>query len=106
MEKASMPLQLTKEHFDEVVGAFQKRFDGTDKVIHGLREAVATKDDIRDVIKHFNQSQGLQNEHLHQMDAKIDAVIEMLAMRRELHNLVRVLKEQGVRINESEVFIT
>lgn len=76
----------------------------------------------REIISHFNQSQGEQNkrfderfaamdvrfaaiEHrLDGMDAKIDAIMEMLATRKELVSLVRALKAKGIELEESEIF--
>lgn len=48
-----------------------------DKALHVLREgfeANATAN-TKDIISHFNQSQGYQNEKMDQMDAKLDAII-------------------------------
>ncbi len=70
------------------------------------------QESIRGLNTNFNKGQGVQNgrfdrleERLESVDVKLEAIIEMLAMRKELHNLVRVLKAQGVQINESEVFV-
>jgi len=104
-----MPDYVTKEYFDQ-------RLDG---VVSTIRE------DIRDVISHFNKSQAEQNKRLDvmdkrfdgvdkrldgidarfdQIDSKLDAIMEMLATRKELHNLVRALKKQGVVLDEAEIF--
>lgn len=93
-----MAQQLTKEHFDDV--------------LHGLRDTMATKGDIREITSHFNKSQGLQNERFDRMDerfdridAKLEAIIEMLTMRQEMRNLVRELRGQGLMLDESKIFV-
>lgn len=62
----------------------------------------------REIISHFNQSQGSQDEWIRrrfdQVDAKLDAMTEMLAMRQELRSLVRELKAQGITLDESRIF--
>lgn len=70
----------------------------------GLREEL--KNEIRSAITHFNKSQGVQNRHLDQMDAKLEAITEMLATRHEVRNLVRELKLQKIRLDESKIFTT
>lgn len=59
----------------------------------------------REIIGHFNQSQGLQNERLDKVDAKIDAIMEMLATRRELQNLVNELQAKGMALDLSRIFV-
>lgn len=86
-----MSEQLTKKHFDDV--------------LHGLRETMATKEDIRGAISHFNKSQGLQNERFDRIDAKLEAIMEMLTMRQEMHNLIRELRGQGLTLDESKIFV-
>lgn len=91
-----MSSPLTKNHLDEALKTIGQRFDGV---------SAEMTDNTRDIIRHFTEGQNIQNERIDGLDAKLDAIIEMLAMRKELHNLVRVLKAQGVQINESEVFV-
>ncbi len=102
------------------------------QAVHVIKQDMAQKGDIRDLIGHFNQSQGAQNirldhidkrfdqvderfnqtderldhmdERLGTMDAKLDALLEAVATRRELHNLVRELKARGVTLDESKIF--
>lgn len=45
-------------------------------------------------------------EHFDQIDAKVDAIIGMLTMKQEMHNLIRQLKMQGIALDESKIFIT
>ncbi|MBI3956783.1 MAG: hypothetical protein HY340_02235 [Candidatus Kerfeldbacteria bacterium] len=65
---------------------------------------------VREIISHFNQSQGGQtqqfNERFDQVDAKLAAIMEMLAMRQELRNLLRELKASGIAIDESKVLVS
>lgn len=76
----------------------------------------------REIISHFSQSQGSQNERfdlrfntidarfvsiekrLDAVDAKLEAVMEILVTRKELHILIRTLKSHGIPIEESEIF--
>ncbi len=70
----------------------------------------------KDVIRHFNQSQSVQTRHfaerfdgvdqrLEEVDTKLDALMEMVAVRKELHNLVTALRKQGIALEESEIFV-
>lgn len=79
-----------------------------------LREEMA--ENTRTIINHFNQSQGLQNERIDQMEqrfdqqfaeinVKLDAITKMLVMRQEMHNLVRELRGQGLKLDESKIFV-
>ena len=77
---------LTKAHFDGAVAVIQE--------------------DIKGFVKHFNQSQFEQNERLDTMDAKLDAMMDMLATRKEMHNLVREPKSSGIRLDESKIFVS
>lgn len=71
-----------------------------------LDGAVATiRGDIRELTSHFNRSQAEQNDRLDEMDAKLDAIMEMLAMRKELKNLVRELRAHGIAIDAAKVFV-
>lgn len=83
-----MPQSLTKQDLQTAV----------ERVEQGMTA------NTREIISHFNQSQGTQNQRLEEMDAKLDAIMEMLATRKELHNLVRALKAKGISLEESEIF--
>ncbi|MDP3964572.1 MAG: hypothetical protein Q8Q20_02855 [bacterium] len=61
------------------------------------------RQDIRDVLDYLKESQAVQDKHLEEIDSKLDAIMEMLATRKELHNLIRALKKQGIKIDESEI---
>lgn len=75
--------------------------------LHSLRESFETTITVntKDIISHFNQSQGVQNERMDQMDSKLDTIIEMLTMKREMRNLIRELKAQGMVIDESKILL-
>lgn len=71
--------------------------------------------EVRDLVEHFNRSQGAQNERLDAMeqrfesrfdevDTKLSAIMEMLATRQELRALVRELKAHGIALDESRIF--
>lgn len=100
-----MAQSLTKEYFDEVI-------HGLRDTIHGVRETMATKEDIRGVISHFNKSQGLQNKQLGRVEqdlleanTKLNAIMDALATRQEVRNLVRELRGQGLKLDESKIFV-
>lgn len=71
--------------------------------LHTLREGLEATStaNTKEIIGHFNKSQGFQNERMDQMDSKLDAIIEMLTMKREMRNLVRELAKQGITLDES-----
>ncbi len=89
-----------------------------------LRDALAENN--RDIVGHFTESFGSVHERFDRMDKRFDrvdqrleavedrlgkvevrveAMMKMLAMREELHNLVRVLKQNGLKIDEAAVFV-
>lgn len=62
-----------------------------------------------------SQAQGFKkvDEHLMRiddrldgMDIKLDAIMESLATRKEVQNLVRQLKAQGIVLDESKIFVS
>ncbi len=70
----------------------------------------------REIIGHFNKSQGFQNERMEkefstiheefaEVRVKLDAITEMLAMRQEMRNLIRELRSQGLTLDESKIFV-
>ena len=75
---------------------------------------------VQEIIGHFNSSQGKQNEQLgsiettlrdhgkqlEEIDVKVTAIMEQLALRQELQNLVRELQAKGVAIDPSKVFVS
>lgn len=107
-----MTTPLSQDHFDQV--------------IEGLRRSVATKtdvvaveerlgdrldgqraefkEDIRDVLGYVRQVGTTQGERFDRVDAKLEAVMEMLATRKQLEKLVRALKQQGIKLEEGEIF--
>lgn len=93
-------MALTKPDLEEIRSIFTTELESR---FHDLRKTVATKPDIRDLIAHFNQSQGKQNaslealgEGLQEVGVALAAIKEMLAFRKQLENLVRELKAQGI----------
>lgn len=112
---------LTKEYFDSVIkgqnGRFDgmgRRFDSMDRRFEGLEATITAN--TKDIIGHFNKSQGFQNERMGEMDRKLDvlvedvskvklAVVDLLATDKHLHNLVRELRAQGLQLDESKIFV-
>lgn len=60
----------------------------------------------RDIIHHVNEGQELNAQRFDEVDVKLAAIMEMLAMRHELRNLVRELKTQGIKLEETKIFAT
>lgn len=79
----------------------------------GIRDEIKVA--TRDIISHFNASQGEQNERLDRIEEKIDdigddvakvklAVVDLMGTDRHLHNLVDELNQQGIVIDKQKVF--
>lgn len=99
---------LTQEHFDKATKGLNSRVEGLESTM-----TVNT----RDIISHFNKSQGLQNERLERVETKLDgvaedvskiklAVVDLMATDRHIHNLVRELRGQGLTLDESKIFVS
>lgn len=68
------------------------------KVLDTQTEAL--QESIRGLNENFNTSQGKQNEQLKQLDAKLDAVMGMLVLRKEYDRMRQVLVEKGIATDE------
>jgi uncharacterized protein YicC (UPF0701 family) len=82
---------------------------GLSAKIDGSREELT--ESIRDLNTQFMQSQADQNSHLERLDdhveevgIKVNAIMEMLATRKEVRALIRELKAQGIKLEESRIF--
>jgi hypothetical protein len=64
---------------------------------------------VKEIIGHFNESQGTQNQRFDkqftEINAKLDAIMEMVAVRKELRELVRQLQGRGLNLDESQIFV-
>lgn len=87
----------------------------TDKDLKAIRSALrpeferqteTLKDSIRGLNENLNAGQGAQNERLDRIEARLDAIVEMLTLRKELRNLIRELKAQGITLDERRVFVS
>ncbi len=98
---------LTKKELDLTITEFRKelrgRFDNIDATMVS---------DKQDIISHFNKSQGLQNDRLERIEqevleanTKLNAIMDALATRQEVRNLVRELRGQGLTLDESKIFV-
>lgn len=87
----------------------------TDVKTIGSRMEATIKQNTREIVSHFNVSQGKQNtwikqefeevdERFDEIRAELEAIKEMLVMRQELRNLVRELKTKGIELDESKIF--
>lgn len=72
---------------------------------------------VNEGIRHLYQSQaqGFKkvdghliriDDRLDGMDIKLDAIMEAVATRKEMQNLVRQLKAQGIALDESKIFVS
>jgi hypothetical protein len=64
------------------------------------------QENTKEIVQHFNKSQTAQNDRFTVIEAKLDSIMDELATRKELRNLVGELKRQGVQIQEEKVFVT
>jgi len=71
-------------HFSVRFGTIDQRFDGLTKEISDVQEQM--------------------HEGFRQVDIKLDAIMELLATRKQLHNLVRELRAQGMKLDETAIF--
>jgi hypothetical protein len=109
--------QLTTTDLKEALGEFRDDLSAkidsvrTDLVakIDGSREELVGS--IRDLNTQFMQSQADQNKrldridsHVEEVDTKVTAIMEMLATRKEVRALIRELKAQGIKLEESRIF--
>lgn len=82
--------------------------DDLRKLGSNLRETI--KEGTRDVISHFNQSQGKQTEWIKQefaeVNTKLNAIMsgEVLVTRPQIKRLIRALKAKGIELDEAEIF--
>lgn len=78
-----------------------------------LRDEI--RENTREIIGHFNKSQGAQNERLERIENRLEevgedvskiklAVVDLMATDRHMHNLVGALKREGISLNDNEIF--
>lgn len=98
---------LTKKDLDLTIGQFRKEIRGR---FDNIGSAMVS--DKQDIISHFNKSQSLQNERLERIEqavlesnTKLNAIMDALATRQEVRNLVRELRGQGLTLDESKIFV-
>lgn len=73
----------------------QEQFEGS---IASLRQ------DFRDMLGELRQRFHQVDVRLNTLESKSDAIIELLVTRRELRNLTRELRNQGIPIADHKVF--
>jgi len=66
----------------------------------------SVKENIRYLAR--TQAQGFSkvNDHLARHDVELEAIKEMVGTRKEMHNLVHELKNKGIRLDESKIFVS
>lgn len=92
--------------------------------LNGRLDGVVTsiRGEIRGVLRHFNQSQAEQNKRLDRLEHNVGlmknqlseiseelgkvklVVMDYIGTGRVVHNLVRELKGQGIKLNEQKIF--
>ena len=71
--------------------------------------------ELHDVAQHFNATVGHVNDELHglrnevhafrtETTTKLDAIMESVAVRKEVRELVRQLHDQGVQLDDAKIF--
>ena len=102
---------ITKIDLDTAVAdmknSTKEQIDGMEKRLASRVESTRAelKGDIRELVHHFSEGQGKQNETLREIELKVSAILEMGAVRQEVINLVRELKAKGVPIDERRIFV-
>jgi len=101
--------QLTKEHFDKVIRTLAKndRLNALAGVVDDYQSKAAARFDGIDT------SMGTIAEQLRRIaetlidqQVKLDAIMQALAMRQEVRNLVRELKLRGVDLDATKIFVS
>lgn len=117
-----MNKELTKKDLTEALSQFgkqiDKRFSAADKQFDAVGRTIRVG--TQDIVDHFNRSQAAQNKRLEELsddlrsandrlvvvETKVDTVLDELATRKELRNLVGELKKHGVPIQADKVFVS
>ena len=64
---------------------------------------------VADLGRHFNESVGNLKKEIDQqfteVNAKLDALLEMTAVRKELRALVHQLRAKGIELDENKIFV-
>lgn len=108
MNKALTPQDLEairlaiQPDIKQAVATLDKKFGAVDRQLEALDARLTGS--VRDLKEHFDRRFAGVEERLAVVETKVDAVLAELATRRELRNLVRELKAQGIRLDESKVF--
>jgi hypothetical protein len=58
----------------------------------------------RDIYDRIAQTEKRFEQRFESVDQQLEAIKESLVFRQELHNLVRELKAQGIKLDEGKVF--
>lgn len=86
---------VTKEHFDARLDGFRS------EIRQEIRDLVT---EMRQGFRSIEEQFSTVNVRLGVLESKNDAIIQLLVTRRELHNLTRELRSQGVQIADHKVF--
>lgn len=82
-------VSITKAHLDASEGRVRSSITYLDReVAHGFRELWNDMD-----------------EQFTKINTKLNAIMEAVATRKEMHNLFRELKHQGIHVDESRIFV-
>ena len=66
--------------------------------------AVLTQEHFDEKIIELHKRFDTTDKTLTQHGTKLDAIMESVATRKEVHNLVRELKAQGIELDDTKIF--
>ena len=94
-----MQKQLTEKDIEAIRLVVQTEVKQT---VAGVDERLTGS--IRDLKQHFDRRLSGIEDRLGVVETKLDAIMAELTTRKELRNLVRELKAQGIRLDDTKVF--
>lgn len=105
-----MQKQLTEQDIEAIRDVVQGEVKRAITAINEpLKAQIETLDErltgsIRDLKQHFDRRLSGFEDRLGVIEIKLDAIMIELTTRKELRNLVRELKAQGIRLDDTKVF--
>lgn len=87
--------QLSQEYFEEKIDTLATKKDLQD--VHHAVDGVRTD---------MGSLRTEMNEGFTKVDIKLDAMLELLNSRKALRNLVHEIQAQGIKLDETKIFIS
>ena len=100
-----MAKNVSQEHFDASIAGLDNKFvtkEHFNARLDGLRSEI--RQDIRELVQEMRQGFRRTEERFGVLEAKTDAIMQILVTRNELRNLTRELRSLGVRVEDHKVF--